>query len=458
MYFCLYYYTNMSKAKILVIDDEDQLRKALSRIIELEGYEVLQAENGTKGIKLFEGNNDIALVICDVKLPDGNGLDILKSIKKKSALTEVVLITAYGTIQDGVLAMKQGAFDYITKGDGDEQILVVIEKAVEKAKMQKRIFELENKLETRYSFDRILGESKIIKDTITLAKKVSPTDSTVLLEGETGTGKELFAQSIHNASPRKNKPFIAVNCSAFPKELLESEIFGHKKGAFTGANLDKHGLFEEANEGTLFLDEIGEMHPDLQAKLLRVLEEQTFTKIGDTKPIKVNVRIIAATNRDLLQEVKKNRFRIDLYYRLSAFKIKIPALKERKEDIPLLTENFVSFFSSQTNKKIKHISSEFLKRLTAFDWPGNTRELKNIVERAIILSDNENLSHDLLPMELLFPDEQNSPNAYGTLKEMEKTHIQKILLYTKGNKTKAAAKLGIGVPTLYRKLEEFGLK
>ncbi|MBN2348002.1 MAG: sigma-54-dependent Fis family transcriptional regulator [Bacteroidales bacterium] len=448
----------MKRGKILVIDDEEQLRKALSRIIELEGYEVFQAETATKGLKIFEKETDFSLVICDVKLPDINGLEVLKKIKSKNIFTEVILITAYGTIHDGVFSMKQGAFDYITKGNGDEQILVIVEKAVEKSIMQKRILELENKLETRYSFDRIIGKSQIIKDTISLAQKVAPTDSTVLLEGETGTGKELFSQSIHNASPRKNKPFIAVNCSAFPKELLESEIFGHKKGAFTGANLDKKGLFEEADEGTLFLDEIGEMHPDLQAKLLRVLEEQTFTKIGDTKPIKVNVRIIAATNRNLLEEAQNEKFRSDLYYRLSVFKIQIPALRERKVDIPLLVENFIKIYSCKTNKKITVITPEFYEKLAAFNWPGNTRELKNVVERTVILSENGKITHDLLPLEILFPGENTISDNYQTLEEMEKVHIQKMLLFTKGNKTKTAEILGIGVPTLYRKLRQFGLK
>ncbi|MBN1115716.1 MAG: sigma-54-dependent Fis family transcriptional regulator [Bacteroidales bacterium] len=448
----------MKKGKILVIDDEDQLRKALSRIIELEGYEVFQAETATKGLKIFEKENDFSLVICDVKLPDINGLEVLKKIKFSNTITEVILITAYGTIHDGVFAMKQGAFDYITKGDGDEQILVTVEKAIEKSLMQKRILELENKLETRYSFDRIIGKSQIIKNTINLAEKVAPTDSTVLLEGETGTGKELFAQSIHNASPRKNKPFIAVNCSAFPKELLESEIFGHKKGAFTGATLDKKGLFEEANDGTLFLDEIGEMHPDLQSKLLRVLEEQTFTKIGDTRPIKVNVRIIAATNRILLEEILSENFRSDLYYRLSVFKIQIPALRDRKEDIPLLVKNFISIYASKTNKKIDKITPEFYDKLSDFNWPGNTRELKNMIERAVILSENNEITKEALPLEVLYPDVNTLSDNYGTLEEMEKIHIQKILRFTKGNKTKTAEKLGIGVPTLYRKLEKYGLK
>jgi len=245
------------KGKVLIIDDEDRLRRALSRIIELEDFNVFQAENGKEGLKILNNISDLDLVITDVKLPDISGIKLLETIKNTNPFIEVILITAFGTIQDGVYAMKAGAFDYITKGDGDEQILVEVEKAVEKAKMQKRIVELENKLEVRYSFDRILGDSDLITNAIQLAKKVAPADSTVLIEGETGTGKELFAQSIHAASKRSKKPFVAVNCSAFPSELLESELFGHKKGAFTGALYDKKGLFEEAHEGTLFLDEIG---------------------------------------------------------------------------------------------------------------------------------------------------------------------------------------------------------
>ncbi|MGF7140805.1 sigma-54-dependent transcriptional regulator [Roseimarinus sediminis] len=448
----------MKKGKIVVIDDENQLRKALSRILELEGYDVLQAENARKGLELLKQNSDILLVICDVKLPDINGLELLSSIKSQFPFSEVIMMTAYGTIHDGVYAMKNGAFDYFTKGDGDEQILVAIDKAIEKARMQYRIMELESKLKTRYSFERIIGRSKLLKETIELAQKVAPTDSTVLLEGETGTGKELFAQSIHNASPRKNKPFIAVNCSAFPKELLESEIFGHAKGAFTGASSQKKGLFEEANEGTLFLDEIGEMHPELQAKLLRVLEEQTFTRIGDTQTLKVNVRIICATNRDLLSEVKEGHFRNDLYYLLSVFRINIPSLRNRKEDIPLLVNSFLSIYSLKTKKRINSVSEQFIEHLLYYDWPGNTRELKNIVERAVILSDSRELSAELLPGEILFPIMENEGSDVEKLDEIEKLHIQKILQMTKGNKTQAAARLGIGVPTLYRKIEQYRLK
>jgi len=447
----------MNKGKILVIDDEDQLRRALSRIIELEGYEVFQAENAVKGLKILDKMDDILLVICDVKLPDMNGLHLLKTIHSGYAQCEVIIITAYGTIADGVYAIKQGAFDYITKGDGDEQIIITVDKAIEKAKMQIRIRELENKLETRYNFERIVGKSTVFTEAINLAKKVAPAESTVLLEGETGTGKELFAQSIHSASPRKRNPFITINCSTFPKELLESEIFGHKKGAFTGANSDKKGLFEEANDGTLFLDEIGEMHPDLQAKLLRFIENQTFIKIGDTKLTKVNVRIIAASNKDLLKESQNENFRSDLYYRLSVFKITIPALRDRKEDIPLLVKDFISIYSGKTYKKIKSVSDEFMNKLLAFNWPGNTRELKNIIERAVILSENEELTLELLPLEILYPTMTGSISNLATLHEIEKFHINKMLAYTKGNKTKAAEKLGIGVPTLYRKLKQYHL-
>lgn len=447
------------RGTILIIDDEETLRGALSRILELEGYRVFQAGDAKKGYLQLEQQPDLHLVITDVRLPGENGLQVLGNIKKHYPWCEVIVVTAFGTIQDGVQAMKLGAFDYITKGDGDDQILVTVERAVEKSRMQRRILDLEKKLKTRYSFEKILGTSKEIKDSILLAKKVAPADSTVLLEGETGTGKELFAQSIHNASSRKNKPFIAVNCSAFPKDLLESELFGYKKGAFTGAMSDKKGLFEEAHEGTLFLDEIGEMHYDLQAKLLRVLEDQTFTKIGDTKQLHVNVRILAATNLDLLKEVQQERFRPDLYYRLSVFKIRLPALRERIEDVEEMARFFLRFYSLKTNKQVTGMDPAFLAQLKGYDWPGNTRELKNIIERTIILADHEILTSDLLPYELFTSSKSATAEDFeGSMEELEKIHIRKILALAKGNKTKAAERLGIGIPTLYRKLKKYGLE
>ena len=325
--------------------------------------------------------------------------------------------------------------------------------------MQRRILDLEKKLRTRYSFEQILGNSKVIKNSISQARKVALADSNVLIEGETGTGKELFAQSIHNASSRRSKPFIVVNCSAFPKDLLESEVIGYKKGAFTGANSDKKGLFEEAHEGTLFLDEIGDMDVVLQAKLLRVLEDQSFTRIGDTKLVKVDVRIIAVNNRDLLQEARQEHFRMDLYYRLSGFKIVVPPLRERKDDIGELTNHFIRYYSFKTNKNITGMDEGFFRKLKEYEWPGNTRELKNMIERAVILSDKELLTVDLLPYEIVKPIHDASLSSFrGTMEELEKMHIWKILAITKGNKTKAAKILGIGIPTLYRKIEKYGFE
>src|SRR5215831_12855245 len=288
----------MDKEKILIIDDEDQLRSLLKRIITLEGFTVAEASSLHVAEKFLERDH-ADVILCDVKLPDGSGVNFVKEIKAKFPFTEIILLTAYATVHDGVQAMKNGAFDYIMKGDDNDKVIPLLHKAIEKVQLQKRIKQLEQQIGMQYGFENILGTSPSIKSAIALAKKVAPTDTTVLLLGETGTGKEIFAQAIHNESKRSGKAFLALNCSAFTKELLESEIFGHKAGAFTGATKDKKGLIEEANSGTLFLDEIGEMHIDLQSKLLRVLETNEFIKVGDTKPTRVDVRIIAATNRDL---------------------------------------------------------------------------------------------------------------------------------------------------------------
>jgi two-component system NtrC family response regulator len=294
---------------ILIIDDESKIRSLLSRIIELEGFHVLQAATAKEGLKLLS-SNDVMVVLSDVKLPDANGVELVVEIKKIRPYVEVINLTAFGTIADGVTAMRNGAFDYITKGDDNDKIIPLLHKALEKAKLQARVFDLEKKVGLKHSFESIIGNSPAIKEAINLAQKVAVTDTTVLLLGETGTGKEVFAQAIHYGSPRQNKPFVALNCSGFNPELLESELFGYKEGAFTGANKDKKGLLEEANEGTIFLDEIGEMNIDLQAKLLRVLENQTFIKMGGTQTSKVNVRIIAATNRDLKAESDKGKLQV----------------------------------------------------------------------------------------------------------------------------------------------------
>jgi transcriptional regulator with PAS, ATPase and Fis domain len=306
------------------------------------------------------------------------------------------------------------------------------------------------------SFSSIIGESKEIKQAIVLAQKVANTNTAVLLTGETGTGKEVFAQAIHKESPRKSKNFVAINCSTFSKEILETELFGYKAGAFTGAIKDKKGLFEEANEGTLFLDEIGEIPLDLQAKLLRVLETGSFIKVGDTKEIKVDVRILAATNRDLLEETEKGGFRLDLYYRLSVFQIKLPTLDQRKEDIPLLATFFLNYFSQRMPHKAVKISPDFLKALEVHHWKGNIRELKNVIERAIILTDGDELNVNSLPLEFNMHQNFGIVGAFE-MSVIEKHHIQKVLSHTSGNKTEAARLLNIGLTTLYRKIEEYHL-
>ncbi len=446
--------------KILIIDDEAKLRTLLTKIISLEGFDVLQAEDCKTALKRLE-QTDIDVVLCDVKLPDGNGVEFSKKIKDKYPLSEIILLTAYGNIPDGVQAIKNGAFDYITKGDDNNKIIPLLYRAFEKVELAKRIQHLEKQLGEKHSFDNIIGKSKTIQEAIELARKVAETDTTVLLTGETGTGKEVFAQSIHQASNRRNKSFVAINCSAFSHDLLESEIFGHKAGAFTGAAKDQKGLFEEANNGTIFLDEIGEMVLDLQAKLLRVIETGEFLKVGDTKPTKVKVRIIAATNRDLQKEIEAGHFREDLFYRLSVFQIKVPALRERIPDIELLAVQFMQVFSAKAGKKIKSLSPEFLQALKLHQWPGNTRELKNVIERSVILSTSDELNIETLPQALR---ENLSQSAKGDkqfsafeLASAEKLHIQKVLNYTNGNKTETARLLNIALTTLYRKIEEYNL-
>lgn len=443
--------------KILIIDDEEKIRTLLSRIISLEGFEVIQASDLKNGRKRLEVS-DIDVVICDVKLPDGSGVEFSKFIKDKYPSVEIILLTAFGNIPDGVQAIKNGAFDYITKGDDNNKIIPLVYKAIEKAVLNNRVLQLEKQLGKRYSFETIIGKSKLIKASIDSAKKVAVTDATVLLTGETGTGKEVFAQSIHTAGNRNKQNFVAVNCSAFSKELLENELFGHKAGAFTGATKDAKGIFEEANNGTVFLDEIGEMPLDLQAKLLRVLESGEFLKVGDNKVTKVNVRIIAATNRDLQREIEAGNFRDDLYYRINIFNISLPSLRERTADIEDLTKHFLKTISSKTGKKITSVSTSYLEALKEHPWKGNIRELRNIIERSVILTDSYELDVISLPSDFQILATGNSETktlSAFSLESAEKIHILKTLNYTKGNKAEAARLLEIGIATLYRKIEEY---
>jgi two-component system, NtrC family, response regulator len=445
--------------KILIIDDEEKLRTLLARIITLEGFDVVQAEDCKSALKKLE-HTEVDVILCDVKLPDGNGVDLARKIKDAYFIPEIILLTAYGNIPDGVKAIKNGAFDYITKGDDNNKIIPLLYRAIEKVDLTKRVQQLENQLGAKHSFDKIIGRSKPIQNAIELAKKVATTETTVLLTGETGTGKEVFAQAIHQASTRSKKNFVAINCSAFSRELLESEMFGHKAGAFTGATKDQKGLFEEANNGTIFLDEIGEMALDLQAKLLRVLETGEFIRVGDSKPTKVNARIIAATNRTLQKEIEEGHFREDLFYRISVFQIHLPPLRERVMDIEPLAQHFLQIFSFKTNKKLKSASTEFMEALKQHQWNGNIRELKNVIERSVILS-NDELTVEQLPSELVNTknsNQKNKPLSAFELASVEKLHIQKVMNYTGGNKTKTAELLGIALTTLYRKISEYGLE
>ncbi|MBK9248191.1 MAG: sigma-54-dependent Fis family transcriptional regulator [Ignavibacteria bacterium] len=447
----------MQRPTILILDDEENLRRLMAQILELEDFEVLQAATWKAALKRLE-THSIDVILCDVKLPDSeNGVELTRIIKLHYPQIEVIVLTAFGNISDGVLAIKNGAFDYITKGDDNDKIVPLVYRALEKIHLARRIQQLENQVDKKYSFDNILGASSAIQSVINLARKVAPTGTTVLLLGETGTGKEVFARAIHQASTRSTKPFVAINCSAFSKDMLESEMFGHKAGAFTGAIRDKKGLFEEANHGTIFLDEVGEMSAELQAKVLRVLESGEYFKVGDSKPSTTNVRVIAATNRSLEQEVATGNFRADLFYRLSVFQITLPSLIDRIEDIAPLARHFTALFAAKMNKKITTMSDNYLKILQHHAWKGNIRELKNVIERSVILADTGELTSQTLPFEMQHSTPISESSDRLDLATTEKFHIHKVLHLTKGNKTETARLLGIALTTLYRKLEEYGI-
>lgn len=442
---------------ILIVDDEEKLRALLKRIIALEGYKVYDVPTIAGARQVLE-KQGIDIVLCDVKLGDGNGVEFTKEIKSKYPFIEVILLTAYGNIPDGVVAIKNGAFDYLVKGDDNDRIIPLLSRASEKVALQMRVKHLEKQLGEQFHFEGIIGNSQALQSAVQLARKVAATEASVLLTGETGTGKEVFAQAIHYNSHHASHPFVALNCSAFSKDLIESELFGHKAGAFTGANKDKKGLVEEAKDGTLFLDEIGEMPLELQPKLLRLLENGTYMRVGDTKEQRSNLRIIAATNRDLQQEIAAGHFRSDLYYRIAVFSIELPSLRERPKDIPLLAGHFLGVYAAKTNKNIASISKEAMDALTHNEWKGNVRELKNVMERAVIMEDTDTLHLGSLPLDIQRCKENANNTSAFHLSSVERCHIQKMLHYTNGNKTEAARLMDIGLATLYRKIEEYGIR
>ncbi len=453
-------------SKILIIDDEPKLRELLARILSLEGYEVQKAENAQIALPLI--HQDLDLVITDVRLPDVNGIALTKQIKELVPYTEIIVLTAYGNIPDGVMAMRNGAFDYLVKGDNHIQMLASVPRAIEKSQQNKEFYKKNqinatqfptNKVKAQDNFNLIIGESETLKQSIKVAQKVAKTDTSVLLIGETGTGKELFAKAIYQESNRQNQPFLALNCANFPKDLLESELFGHKKGSFTGALTDKKGLLEVADKGTLFLDELGEMPIDLQAKLLRVLDTKTYFKLGETQARTADFRLICATNKNLEEEIQKGNFRADLYYRINVFTIFLPALKERKNDIPALVMYFLEDLCKKMNLNFPKISENFSPALQKHDFKGNIRELRNMLERALVLCENNTLDIESLPTNL----QQSIPNVLpitpqNTLAEIEKEHILRVLYAHKYNKNKTAEHLGIGLTTLYRKLAEYNIQ
>jgi two-component system response regulator PilR (NtrC family) len=457
----------MVKDKILVADDEQSMREFLDIMLKKEGYKVSLASNGEEVVKLMD-NDLFDLVLLDIRMPKLDGISTLKKIKAIAPETIVIMITAYASADTAIKAMKEGAYDYITKPFKVEEIKLIIHNALEKKNLQKENILLKQVVRDRYHFGNIIGQSPKMVALYDLLEKVSPTKTNILIAGESGTGKELVAKAIHYNSPRKEKPFVTLNCGAIPESLIESELFGHMKGAFTDAIATKKGLFEVADEGTIFLDEISELPLLMQVKLLRVLQDKEFKRVGGTEDIRVDVRIISATNKDLDEAVKEKRFREDLFYRLNVIQIKLPPLRERKEDIPILSSHFLKKYSEELNKNILKISPEALQILLNYEYPGNVRELQNIIERAVALESSQeltahNLSSYLSEQPLLKkgPIDIDIPNEGIDLEKMvedlERTLLMKALDKTKGIKKKAAELLHINFRSMRYRLEKYGL-
>ena len=422
----------MTKAKILVVDDEEIVLKSCRKILEGGGHEVTTALSGQEALDLLE-KEPIDIVFTDIKMPGMDGMEVLEKIKGKYPDVLVIIITGYSTVQSAVQAMKLGAFDYIPKPFTPDEVLVVVDKALEKKSLIYENIYLRKELEAKYGFDNITGNSPKMQEVYKLIRKVAPTDSTVLIRGESGTGKELIARAIHFNSPRKQKPFVPVDCGVLASELLESELFGHVKGSFTGAIVTKPGLFEIADGGSIFLDEIGDINPNFQSKLLRVIQEREFTPVGGVKPKKVDLRFIIATNKDLEKLVEEKQFREDLFYRLNVVSFTIPPLREKKDDIPLLAYHFLRKYAKEMKKNIKSISVDAMNMLIAYGWPGNVRQLENVVERAIVMAEGDTITTEHLPFvvraEIAHPDTpipKTSKELKDTKKKVRESAIESI--------------------------------
>jgi len=442
------------KAKVLVADDEAIVRQSLRDWLDDVGHQVLTAASGPQALEIIRKEKP-SVLITDLVMPGMDGIELMKKARELSPGIEVIIITAYGSIPTAINAIREGAYDYIEKPFCPERAELMIEKLMEHRRLREENIALHQKLEERYRFENIIAKSPPMQQVIEVIKVVAKSNATVLITGETGTGKELAARAVHSQSYRRDRPFVAVSCAALPESLLESELFGHEKGSFTGAYARKQGKFEAADGGTLFLDEIGEMSANIQVHLLRVLEEKEFNRVGGNEPIKVDVRVISATNRDVKEAIARGKFREDLYYRLNVVNIELPPLRERTEDIPLLAEYFLKGFALENQKKIAGFSPEATDFLLKHDWPGNVRELENAIERAVILTQNSVIEVSDLSQQELAPAGSTSPAK--NLKQVEKKHIQDVLAETRGNYTEAARILGISRMTLYNKTKAYRL-
>ena len=442
--------------KILVIDDDLEMCGLLSDVLRGEGFCVLTMGESLEASRILK-KEEFDVIITDLKMKGLKGLDLLEEAKKAASLTPVIIITAFGTIESAIKAMKMGAYDYITKPFQMDEIVLTVKKALENRLLKKEIVRLKKEVESRYHFHQLIGKSAAMQRIYDLIERIRDSSNNVLITGESGTGKELVARAIHYSGLRKAGPFLAVNCAAIPETLLESELFGYKRGAFTDAKTDKKGLIFEAVAGTIFLDEITEMPPVLQAKLLRVIEERKIRPLGDTNSYPIDVRIISASNRDLKEMIHQGRFREDLYYRLKVIDIELPPLRERREDIPLLVRHFIDRFGKEP-KKISGVAEEVMKILINYSWPGNVRELENVIQRAITLGQHEIILPEDLPASMLREADENlfekGLRQKYTVDQLEKEYIRRVLIEVEGNKSKAAEILGLDRKTLYRKLEE----
>jgi len=447
--------------RVLVVDDEKSMCDFMEIMLTKEGYEVETANCGSDAVEKSE-DRPYDLIIADMMMPGMTGLELLKEVKSRRPEQDFIVMTAFASVDTAIEAMKEGALDYITKPFKVDEIKLVINKSLNNKKLSKENEQLKKQINSSFSFDNFIGKTEEIVNLKKLAMRVAGTDSTVLIRGESGTGKDLIARAIHTASNRARGPFVTINCAALPENLLESELFGYKRGAFTGAIKDKDGLFKVADGGTFFLDEVGNTSMSIQVKLLRVIEDKQVTPVGDTKPFQVDVRLIAATNADLEEAAKAGKFREDLFYRLNVLPIHIPALRERHEDIPLLTEYFINKFCERANKDIKEISTAAMKALIEYHWPGNVRELENSIERAVLLCKGDSIELEDIPAKIQESGQvpvisQDKPET-PTLESIEKAYIYYIMDQTKGKKARAAKLLGIDSSTLYRKLEKYKLK